>query len=192
MNIQSIIVLLITNLKTMKIKLLALLCLSVILISCGGNSEDIIPADTVGKSTTVITGAVSTTLEYEAEFQSTISTIDIGLSSLSLNMGNIGQTESAVIITLGEFGNKQGFGPGTYNFDNDPEPKLLFNGYYVNADNGYYLNSASSLPNKIVIISSTDTKIIGEYELNLEGGPLFTEKIKLVGTFEAVGETFRQ
>ena len=174
----------------MKIKLLALLCLSVILISCGGDSEDIIPADAVGKSTTVIIGAVSATLEYEADFTSTISTIDIGLSSLSLNMGNIGQTESAVILTLGEFGNKQGFGPGTYNFNPDPDAELLFNGYYVDADNGYYINSASGLTNKIVIKTATDTKITGEYELNLEI-PLSTEKIKLVGTFEAVGETLR-
>ncbi|RLD22249.1 MAG: hypothetical protein DRI71_07765 [Bacteroidetes bacterium] len=174
----------------MKTKIFALLSLSILLFSCGGSDEEIIPDEPVGKSTTVITGAISTTLEYEAEFFGGISTADPGNSSIILNFGNIGQTESAVIFNLIEAGNKLGFAPGTFNYSNDPDPDIIFFGYYIDANDSYSINPDAGAVNKLVIKTITDTKITGEIELNLEAG-IDGAKIKLVGTFEAIGEIFR-
>lgn len=177
----------------MKIKILALLCLSVILTSCGDGSEDILPDDTVGKSTTVITGAISTTLEYEAEFTHTILS-SVG-TTMSMNFGNSGQTESVVIFSLIDL-NKQGFTSGTYNYTgptSDPDLTSYFSGYYLDniTNAAYFINDNANAVNKITIKTITDTKITGEYELNLEKD-YDGDKVKLVGTFEAVGTTLRQ
>lgn len=174
----------------MKIKILYLLSLIALLYSCGGNPDAVIPDETVGKSTIVITGAISATLEYKAEFIGTISTAGDGISGYTINLGNTGQTESALVFTLDELGNKQGFAPGTFNYTNDPNTTLAFWGIYTDANDTWTINPTASLTNKIVLNTITDTKVTGEFELNLEsstGG----DKIKLVGTFEAVGETIR-
>ena len=174
----------------MKAKILVLVTLNFMLFSCGTNPEEIIPTEPVGKSAIVITGTIATTLDYEAEFLHSISTVDTGFTGLTLNMGNIGHTESAVIFRLTEFGNKQGFVPGTYNYTNDPEAQLIFIGYYADKDDIYNINGDAVAINKLVIKTVEETKITGEFELNLEAGNN-GDKIKLVGTFEAVGETLK-
>lgn len=176
----------------MKTNILTLLIVSVVLFSCGdGGLEEIIPVEPAGKSSTVITGAISATLDYEAEFQHTISTIGGIGSQLKMNFGNIGQTESVIIFTLIDLNNDQGFTEGTYTYagpTSDPTLTSYFLGYYLDENDGYFINDDANAVNKMVIKTVTDTKVTGEFELNLEKD-YAGAKIKLVGTFEAVGVT---
>ena len=92
--------------------------------------------------------------------------------------------------------NKQGFTTGTYNYTgptSDPDLTSYFSGYYIdtNPEASYYINDDANAVNKITIKTITDTKMTGDYELNLEKD-FDGDKIKLVGTFEAVGTTLRQ
>jgi hypothetical protein len=169
---------------------LLILALPIFLLSCGGDPADtIVPDEPVGSSTTVITGAISATLEYEAEFLHSITTVDAGFSGLTLGFGNIGQTESAVIITLLEFGNNQGFSMGTYNFNNDPNAQLILTSLYIDDVNSYTINPTDNITNKLILTKIEDNKLTGTFEFNLESPD--GDKIKLTGSFEAIGETLK-
>ena len=161
------------------------------LISCGEDDNGMEPADQNGTSSFQITGAISSSFDSEAEFTHSISGIGDGFSGISpLNLGNIGQTDNVIVFNITELGNKQGITMGTYNYTTDSNASLQLTAYFIDDTNGYFINPDAGDVNQITILSVTDTQVSGEFELNLEVDGMGS-KIKITGTFEAIGETFR-
>ncbi len=169
-----------------------LITLALINFSCNKDEDgDMLPDDPVGTATFTVSGAESASLNYDVvEFTYLVNSVSGSeLSSLTVYIGNIGTTETAFKIELGEFGNTNGFSPGTYSLA-DVTDDFLFISLYVTEDDIYTLNQASTEVNSITLTKVTDTKIEGSFEVNLEQS-VSGAKVKLKGTFEAVGEALK-
>lgn len=175
----------------MKFKVL-LFGLAVILSSCEEAIDEIIDDLTKGSSSLTISGDEAASLDYEeVEFTHAInSTSGSEISALDVAIGNVGTTETALVIRLGELGNGSGFDVQEYNFDPDADP-IVLTATYAAADDFYTINPLNTaVTNKLVLTRITDTKVEGEVEFNLENFD-GSKKIKITGSFEAVGITTR-
>ena len=175
----------------MKFKIL-LFGLAVMLASCEEAINEIIEDLTTGSSSLTISGDEVASLNYEeVEFIHSITSISGSeLSGLDVSIGNVGTTETALVIRLGEIGNGTGFDAREYNYDPDADP-IVLTATYATANDFYTINPLNTgVVNKLVLTKVTDTKIEGEVEFNLED---FSgdKKIKITGSFEALGITTR-
>ena len=161
-------------------------------ISCEETIDEIIEDLTTGSSSLAVTGDETATINYEeVEFNYAItSTAGSEISALDLAIGNIGTTETALVMRLGELGNGTGFDTGEYNYDPDADP-IVLTATYATATDFYTVNPlVTNVVNRLTLTTIADTKITGEVELNLENFD-GSKKVKITGSFEAVGITIR-
>ena len=175
----------------MKLKI-SLFLLAVVFMSCEEVIDEIIDDLTTGSSSLTITGDETATITYEeVEFTHAITSTSGGeISALDLAIGNVGTTETALVMRLGELGNGIGFEAGEYNYDPDADPIVLTATYATDSES-YFINPlTTNVVNKLTLTTINDIKITGEVEFNLENLD-GSKKIKITGTFEAVGITVR-
>lgn len=162
----------------MKKIILILLALPLFLFSCD-SVDDLL---STGQFDSKITGAITKDFNGQAAFEHKI-TIDE--SSLTIALSTIASQEEAIALALIEDGNIDGIVAGTYNYD---AAGSIFIPLYTK-DQGLWFPDGS-LTNKIVISSVGETIVKGTFELNFNDDILLQgEKIKIVGTFNAVGTT---
>ena len=168
------------------------LILPLLLISCsedGDITPDLLPDE--GVSELVVSGAESGTITNNgAEFLQTISSVSGGeLSSIVVYMGNIGTTETALRITVGDLGNGAGLDEKTYSYSPDPEANPILNSVYVTGTDSYLHNPDANDPATVTYTKITDDVVEGNFDINLES--VDGNKINIKGSFKANGDTFR-
>ncbi len=169
-----------------------LFVLSIFLFSC--NDEEGMDPEVKGTATFTVSGEISQSLDYEeVEFAYTVSSVSGGeISSFTLYLGNYPATETALSISIVEQGNATGFDEKTYTYEELTSASTSsstsgFISTYITESDAYSINPDAGEVNKLTFKKITDSLIEGSFELNLENNSS-KEKIKLTGTFEAVGE----
>lgn len=162
-------------------------------IACN-EGEDGDPDEGVGTATFTVSGATSAEFTFNEEvlFTYSVSSVSGGeISTLGVTIGNIPTTPSALSITILEAGNSTGFEEKTYTFEElSDETSFGFISTYVSEDKSYVINPDAAVVNKITFTKISNDKVEGSFEVNLEDFTGDGGKIKITGTFEAVGEAF--
>lgn len=170
------------NHLTMKKINLILLALPFLLFSCDSVDELL----STGQFDSKITGSITKDFNGEAAFAHII-TVDgtPQSSSLTIALSTIESQSESIALGLNEEGNIDGIAAGTYNYD---AAGSIFFPIYSKDQALWYPDG--SLTNKVVLSSVGGTIVKGTFELNLNDDiTLQGEKIKIVGTFSAVGTT---
>lgn len=167
----------------MKKIILILLALPLFLFSCD-SVDDLL---STGQFDSKITGSVTKDFNGEAAFVHLI-TIDgtPQSSSLTIGLSTIESQDESIALDLTEIGNIDGIEAGTYTVDAAGTTGPIFTPLYINGQELWFADG--SLTNRVVISSVGGSIVKGTFELNLTD-LLGTEKIKIVGTFNAVGTT---
>ncbi|MEQ8880240.1 MAG: hypothetical protein RLQ12_11430 [Cyclobacteriaceae bacterium] len=164
----------------------------ILFIACN-ESEDEIPDGQEGKATFTVSGAESGTLEFnqEIEFAYSVSSVSGGeISVLEIYIGNYPTTPSSLKISIVEQGNSSGFEERKYTYEEMSSTEFVgFISLYVSENAAYSINPEAGAVNQITYTKISNTKIEGSFEVNLEESISGSgEKIKITGTFEAMGE----
>ena len=160
-----------------------LLALPLFLFSCD-SVDDLL---STGQFDSKITGSVTKDFNGEAAFIHKITVDGTPQSSkLTIALSTIESQSESIGFELYEEGNIDGIVAGTYTSNAAGTTGPVFTPVYLNGQELWFADGSST--NKIVISSVGGTIVKGTFELNLTD-LLGTEKIKIVGTFNAVGTT---
>ena len=165
----------------MKKIILILLALPLFLFSCD-SVDDLL---STGQFDSKITGALTKDFNGQAGFVHSFPGDGTQSSSLTIALSTVASQEEGIVLGLIEDGNIDGIEAGTYNYD---AAGSIFFPVYSKDQALWYPDG--SLTNKVVISSVGETIVKGTFELNFNDDILLQgEKIKIVGTFNAVGTT---
>lgn len=168
-------------------RVLMILSLGVIIWSCGTGEEDPIPELTEAVGEFTVSGAKSTTSteDYPVEIVYLAQgSGETAISSLQVAIGNIGQTNDVIVITLSELGNGDGFQSTTYNYTVDVNANLQLIAYYADDNDVWQIyDQAANLTNKISLTSISDSKAKGTFEFNFQAAT-GTDLVKITGSFD--------
>ena len=162
---------------------LLLLALPFILFSCD-SVDDLL---STGQFDSKITGSITKDFNGEAAFVHAITVTGTPQSSsLAIGLSTVASQSESIVLGITEDGNIDGILAGTYTFNASTTtgPQFLPS-YIVDQDIWYPDPSAVS---KVVISSVGESIVKGTFELNLIDA-LQTDKIKIIGTFNAIGTT---
>ena len=165
----------------MKKIILILLALPLFLFSCD-SVDDLL---STGQFDSKITGALTKDFNGQAGFEHKF---NVDESSLKIILSTIESQSETIVLLLTEDGNIDGIEAGTYTYDVAGTTGAIFIPAYLNDPDLW--RPDGSLTNKVVISSVGETIVKGTFELNFNDDILLQgEKIKIVGTFNAVGTT---
>ena len=156
-------------------------------LSC---AEEPDPIKVIGSSEVTISGAETGTINNsEVEFRYTIfSSSGNSESSISINIGKVGTTESVLVLILTDTDNDAGFEVDqVYNYQADPESTLIYSPAYLTSDNSYSINPETTEENWLKFTRLENTVVEGEFVINLENSN--GDQVVLTGSFKALGST---